>query len=144
MALQDTRAVLKSFEGKPIAEEFAAREALARQRFEAQLAEEKAKRPKRSAASLFGGILGIKNVATDIHGAPSHGEGFEQGKMLLDQIREAGQKQYEFIEKEIRENGDKYLEERAAENEKAQNEQVKEMKKNLTGWLELWGKKGGE
>lgn len=38
--------------------------------------------------------------------------------MLSDQIREQGQKQYEFLEKQIRENGEKWLREEEEEQKK--------------------------
>jgi hypothetical protein len=38
-----------------------------------------------------------------------HSEGLAQGKMLWDQIRERGQKNYEMIESEIRLNGEKWV-----------------------------------
>jgi import inner membrane translocase subunit TIM50 len=55
--------------------------------------------------------------------------------MLWDQIRERGQKQYEMIEKEIAENGEKWLAEMAAEEERAREEQMKGMKKSFTGFF---------
>ena len=125
---------MKSFEGKPIAEEFAAREAVARKKFEAQLAAEKSRRPKHSGVGFLGSALGIKNL-NEFPDGLNLVEGFEQGKMLQDQIRERGQKQYELIDKEIRENGEKFLKESAEEEEKAKNEQMRSMKQGLTGWF---------
>ena len=75
-------------------------------------------------------------------GGLSLSEGFEQGKMLHDQIRERGQRQYELIEKEIRENGEEWLRQIAAEDEKAKEEQMRGMKAGLKGWF--GGGKGGE
>ena len=127
MSFPDTRAVLKSFEGKPIAAEFAAREAVARRRFEADLAAERAKRPRRAADGGFvSSLLGLGALPQDGPDGPSLSQGFQQGKMIQDQIRERGQKQYEIIEKEIRENGAKFLQELADEEEKAKNEQMKQ------------------
>ncbi|MCJ1437440.1 mitochondrial inner membrane protein required for protein import [Xylographa pallens] len=136
MQFDDTRDVLKSFSGTNIPTEFAAREALARERFESQLAAEKAKKPKRSLGFL-GSALGIKTPPGGVDGVEggSFSEGFDQGKMLQDQIRERGQKQYEMLEKEIRENGDKWLKEMAAEEEKAKEEAMKGMTAGLTGWF---------
>jgi import inner membrane translocase subunit TIM50 len=65
----------------------------------------------------------------------------EEGKMLWDQIRERGQKQYEIIEKEIRENGAKWLAEMAAEEEKMKQEQMKGMKSGFTSFIGLGGSK---
>ena len=136
MQFDDTRDVLKSFAGTNIPTEFAAREAVARERFESQLAAEKAKKPKRSIGFL-GSALGIKTPPGGMDGVEggSFSEGFDQGKMLQDQIRERGQKQYEMLEKEIRENGEKWLKEMAAEEEKAKEEAMKGMTAGLTGWF---------
>lgn len=137
MGSEDTREVLKSFAGTHIPTEFAAREAKVRERFERQLADEKAKRPRRSGVGFLGSALGIKTVPGGMDGMQGEGfsEGFEQGKMLQDQIRERGQKQYEMLEREIRENGEKWLKEMAAEEEKAKEETMKGMKAGMTGWL---------
>ena len=152
MGLEDTRPVIKSFAGKDVASEFARREALARQRFEEKAAADKLKKPKRSAAGFLGSMLGIKGGAGGPMGGmvmmetgpdgverpvpvQSPGEGFEQGKMLHDQIRERGQKQYEMMEREIRENAEKWLKEIAAEEEKFKRESVKTMTSSLGGWF---------
>ncbi len=141
MGFTDTRTVLKSFEGKHIPSEFAKREAIAREHFEKQLAEERAKRPKRSGVGLLGSILGIKPQGSGLDGTEqTAAEGFERGKMLQDQIRERGQKQYEMIEREIRENGEKWLKEMAQEEEKAKEEQMKGMKTSLSGFFGGAGK----
>ncbi len=60
-------------------------------------------------------------------GEESLSEGFEKGKTYMDQVRERGQRQYEVLEKEIRENGDKFLKEMAAEEKKMQEEAMKGM-----------------
>jgi len=62
-------------------------------------------------------------------------EAFAQGKMLQDQARERGQRNYELLEKEIRENGEKWLKEEAALEEKAKEEGMKAMKSGFTGWF---------
>ena len=128
MGFEDTRSVLKSFEGKHIPTEYARRESVAREKFQKQLADERAKRPKRSGVSLLGSALGLGKSPGMDGMEPSFSEGFEQGKTLMDQVRERGQKQYEMLEKEIRENGHKWLEEMAAEEKKFQEEQMKNMK----------------
>lgn len=127
MDFEDTRSVLKSFEGKHIPTEYARRESVAREKFQQQLADERAKRPKRSGVGLLGSALGLSKSGMDGM-EPSFSEGFEQGKTLMDQVRERGQKQYEMLEKEIRENGQKWLEEMAAEEKKFQEEAMKNMK----------------
>ncbi|KAA8647337.1 hypothetical protein EYZ11_004081 [Aspergillus tanneri] len=131
MGVEDVRPVMKSFEGTSIPEEFAKREKAMRERFEKELAEEQKKRPKIGMGSLAS-ALGLKSRRT-LDGEQSPSEGLAQGKMLWDQIRERGQKNYELIEKEIRENGEKWLAEMAAEEEKARQEQMEQMKGSFTG-----------
>lgn len=132
MGIEDVRPVLKSFEGTNIPIEFAKREKAMRERFQKQLAEEKAKRPKSGVGGLAS-LLGLK-PAGDAGAA-----GAEQGKMLWDRIREQGQKNYEMIEKEIRENGEKWLAEMAAEEEKLRQEQMKSMKSGFTSFFGAGG-----
>ena len=141
MGFEDTRSVLKSFEGKHIPTEFARRESVAREKFQQQLADERAKRPKRSGVGLLGSALGLGKSGMDGL-EPSLSEGFEQGKTLMDQVRERGQRQYEIIEKEIRENGHKWLEEMAAEEKKFQEEAMKNMKGG--GILSMFMGPGGQ
>ncbi|KAH8680049.1 hypothetical protein BGZ60DRAFT_467992 [Tricladium varicosporioides] len=137
MAYTDVRKALKSFEGKHIPSEFARREAIARQKFEAELAEEKKKRPKHSGAGFLANALGIKPqgmMMTDPNElTPS--EAFAQGKMLQDLARERGQRNYEMLEKEIRENGEKWLKEEAMHEEKAKEEGMKAMKSGFMGFF---------
>jgi import inner membrane translocase subunit TIM50 len=133
MGFDDTRAVLRSFEGKFIPAEFARREKLLREKFEAKLAEERAKRPKRTVGGI-GSLFGVKSQhAPD--GLENSAEAFEHGKMLWDQIRERGQKQYELIDKQIREEGQKWLDDMAAEEKKFQEEQMKNMKSGFFGYF---------
>jgi len=54
---------------------------------------------------------------------------------LSDQMRERGQRNYEALEKEIRENGAKWLAEMEAEEKKAQEEQMKSMQTGMFGFL---------
>jgi mitochondrial import inner membrane translocase subunit TIM50 len=136
MGNNDVRVILKSFEGTHIPTEFARREAIARAQFQKQLAEERAKRPKRSGMGILGNALGIKPMSSVLVSGDgtveqSAAEAFEQGKMMQDIVRERGQRQYEILEKEIRENGEKWLKEMAAEEEKAKEEQMKGMTKSL-------------
>lgn len=141
MDFMDVREVIKSFSGKHIPTEFASREAVARERFQQQLAEERAKRPKRSGVGLLGSALGIKPMAADGM-EQSFSEGFAQGKTYQDQVRERGQKGYEILEKEIRENGEKWLKEMAAEEKKLQEEAMKGMKSGVLGFFSGGG--GGQ
>jgi import inner membrane translocase subunit TIM50 len=143
MGFDDTRAVLKSFEGKFIPAEFARREKLLREKFEAKLAEERTKRPKRTVGGI-GSLFGVKNQPSP-DGLENSAEALEQGKMLWDQIRERGQKQYELIDKQIREEGQKWLDDMAAEEKKFQDEQMNNMKSGFFGALTApFGSKGGE
>lgn len=142
MGFNDTREVLKSFEGTHIPTEFARREAIARERFQSQQAGERAKRPRRSGVGMLGNALGIKPMGTGLDGMEqSLSEGFEQGKTYQDQVRERGQRQYEIIEKEIRENGDKWLAEMAQEEEKMKAETMKGMKSSFLGFFGAGGGK---
>lgn len=140
MGFDDTREVIKSFEGMHIPTEFAAREAVLRERFLQQQNEERAKRPRRSIGFL-GNMLGMKPPGAGMDGMEqSLSEGFEQGKTLQDQIRERGQKQYRLLEKEIRENGEKWLKDMAEEEKKMNEEAMKGMKSSITNTLSLSGK----
>lgn len=123
MGIEDTRHVIKSFEGKDIPEEFARREKIMREKFETKIAAEKSKKPSFNLGSLSAS-LGLTNAAQE-----------EKPKMLWDQVRERGQKQYEAFEKEIRENGAKWMAEMAAEEKKAQEEAMKNMKGMFSGAL---------
>jgi mitochondrial import inner membrane translocase subunit TIM50 len=136
MAYSDVRKAIKSFDGTHIPTEFAKREAIARKKFQEQLAEEKKKAPKHSGLGFLGNALGIKHQPQMMD--PSEqtpAEAFAQGKMLQDQARERGQKNYELLDKEIRENGEKWLKEEAAAEEKAKEETMKAMKTGFTGFF---------
>ncbi|KAJ5735485.1 Mitochondrial import inner membrane translocase subunit tim50 [Penicillium malachiteum] len=139
MGVEDIRPVLKSFEGADIPAEFTKREKAMRERFEKELAEEQKKKPSISMGSVAS-ALGLKSTRTP-DGEISPSEGLAQGKMLWDQIRERGQKNYELIEREIRENGEKWLAEMAAEEEKARQEQMQSMKGSFTGMFGAGGDK---
>lgn len=135
----DVRQVLKSFEGQSISEEFARREQLAREKFQAQIASEQRKKPKYSLGSLASGLgvqggsgMGGGMVLAD---GQSVAEGLRQGKMLSDQIREQGQRQYEHLEKQIRENGEQWLREEAEEMKRLQEAQMKDMKAGAFSWF---------
>jgi len=139
MGIDDVRPVLKSFEGKDIATEFARREAEARKKFNEQLEAERSKRPKLSLGSLAGG-LGIKSSPAMGGGmvladGQSVSEGLAKGKMMSDLIREQGQKQYEHLEKQIREHGAEWLKEEEEEQKKMVEAQMKDMKKGAFGWF---------
>lgn len=138
MGIDDVRPVLKSFEGKNIAIEFARREAEARKAFNEQLAAEKSKRPRISLGSLAS-ALGIKGSGMGggmvLADGQSVAEGLAQGKMLSDQIREQGQKQYEHLERQIREHGEQWLKEEEEEQKKMMEMQMRDMKKGAFSWF---------
>ncbi|KAI9882627.1 MAG: histone deacetylase [Watsoniomyces obsoletus] len=136
MGLTDARDVLKSFEGKHIPTEFAAREAIARKKFEEQMSRERSKRPQsRLGRGLLDAVMGGRSSAGLDPMDMSAAEAFEQGKMLQDYIRERGQKQYEMLEQEIRENGEKWLKEMAAEEERMQAEQMDGVKSSVMDFV---------
>ncbi|KAI1102479.1 NIF-domain-containing protein [Jackrogersella minutella] len=137
MQYKDVREVLKSFEGKHIPTEFARREAIARTEFQKRFESEKRKR--KSGMGALGGLIGLKpsnmSMMVPAEGDISPSEAFAQGKMLQDIARERGQRNYELMEKEIRENGEKWLKEEQQANEKAQAEAMSSMKTSFTGWF---------
>ncbi|ORY55921.1 HAD-like domain-containing protein [Pseudomassariella vexata] len=137
MQYADTREVLKSFKGQHIPTEFARREAIARAQFEKQFQAQK--RPRPSGMSTLGNMLGLKpsnmSMMVPAEGEQSASEAFSQGKMLHDIARERGRKNYEMLEKEIRENGEKWLKEEQMAQEKAQAEAMASMKTGLAGWF---------
>jgi len=137
MSVEDVRKVLASYEGKHIPTEFAAREAKAREAFNRELADERAKHPRLSSKFSLAGALGLKPQPSMmmIPGEPTAAEALAQGKMLSDLMRDRGRRQYEQIEKEIRENGSKWLEEMAREEKKAQEEQMKSVQGGVSGFL---------
>jgi mitochondrial import inner membrane translocase subunit TIM50 len=129
MGFDDARTVLKSFEGKSIPVEFARREKLLREKFEAER-KTKGGKPRKSLG--LGGLF--KQQSTD--GLPSTDEALAEGKMVWDMIRERGQRNYMEIEKNIREEGAKWLAEREAEEKRMQEEAMKNMTRGgLSGWF---------
>ena len=126
MGFDDTREVLKSFDGTYIPAEFSRREKLLRAKFEAEVAEKSKGRPKKNIGALSS-VLGMSSRS------PDGVEHLDEGKMLWDQIRERGQKQYMELEKKIQEEGAKFLADREAEEKKYQEEMYKSMKP--TGWF---------
>lgn len=131
MQYSDVRKVLKSFEGQNIPTEFARREAIARKEFNSKLEQQKSKHSKPSGFAALGSAFGLKSSNMSMTMAPegeqNPTEAFAQGKMLQDIARERGQRNYELLEKEIRENGEKWLKEEAAMMEKAQQEAMNSM-----------------
>ncbi|EFX01485.1 mitochondrial translocase complex component [Grosmannia clavigera kw1407] len=141
MKYGDVRKVLKSFEGTDIPTEFARREAIARADFQKQLESHRKKRVHKSEGGIgsLGSLLGLKtsnmSVMVQPDGEPNLAEQLAQGKMLQDIAREQGQRTYELMEKEIRENGEKWLKEEAAMQEKMQQEAMQNMKQSFSGWF---------
>lgn len=139
MNFADVREVLKSYSGTDIPVEYAKREAVAREKFNKQWLEEHPQaRRKSSSSSGGGGFLsalgfGAPKMAGGLEGEESLSEGFEKGKTFMDQVRERGQRQYELLEKEIRENGEKWLKEMAEEEKKMQEEAMKGMQSKVFG-----------
>ncbi|KAK5048959.1 hypothetical protein LTR84_005381 [Exophiala bonariae] len=125
MGFDDAREVLKSFEGKYIPAEFAKREKLLREKFEAAQAE-KRKKPKKSIGGI-GAMLGLSKPPAD-----AAEDGSLEGKMVWDRIREQGQKNYMEFERKIKEEGEKWLAEREAEEKRMQEEA---MKSAMGGWF---------
>lgn len=141
MQYADVRKVLKSFDGKHIPTEFARREAIARAEFNKKLEAERRKHPHKgkSGMAALGGLFGLKPQNMSVMVAPegqiNPADAFAQGKMLQDIAREQGQRNYEEIEKMIRENGEKWLKEEAALQEQMQKEAMNSMKSSFTGWF---------
>ncbi|KAL8760750.1 MAG: hypothetical protein Q9184_003076 [Pyrenodesmia sp. 2 TL-2023] len=148
MGVTDVRDVLKSFQNTHIPTEYARRERIAREKFQKEFAEENSKGKKRKSSS-GGGLLSSLGMGTanrgmvgGMEGEESLSDGFEKGKTYMDQVRERGQRTYEVLDKEIRENGEKWLKEMAAEEKKMQEEAMKGMQSRVFGGF--WGGGGGE
>lgn len=139
MQYSDVRKVIKSFEGKHIPTEFARREAIARREFTKKLEAERAKHSKPSIFGALGSLLGLKpgsmTMTVTPDGEQNPSEAFAQGKMLQDIARERGQRNYELLEKEIRQNGEKWLKEEQVAMEKAQQEVMNSMMGSFSGWF---------
>jgi len=137
MQYADVRKVIKSFEGKDIPTEFARREAIARKEFQAKQLAHKHKHG--SGVGALGNMLGLNpsnmNMMVSPDGEQNPAEAFAQGKMLQDVARERGQRNYMELEKQIRENGEKWLKEEAAMMEAAQKEAMSSMMGSFGGWF---------
>lgn len=134
----DVRQALKSMEGKDIQTEFARREAKMRADFQRELQAEQAKKPKHSAGGMLMGALGLspkQQGGMVLSDGTNLSESMAQGKMMIDIFREMGRKNYESMDKEIRENGEKWLKEMAEEEKKLQEEAMKSMKSSAFSWM---------
>ncbi|KIV93665.1 hypothetical protein PV10_04860 [Exophiala mesophila] len=134
MGFEDVREVLKSFEGTYIPAEFARREKLMREKFEAQQREKRKTGSKKSLGGLAS-YLGLSSQQQ--HPDALNTGAMGDGMMIWDQIRERGQKQYAEFDRRIREEGKQWLEEREAEEKRFQEEQ---MKSAMGGWFGFLGK----
>ena len=94
---------------------------------------EEAKKKKSKGIGFLSGALGMQ--AGPLDGEQSISEGMAQGKMLQDVNRERAIKAYMALDKEIRENGEKWLKEEQANEEKMKEESMKMMKSGFTGWF---------
>lgn len=139
MQYSDVRKVLKSFEGKHIPTEFARREAIARREFNKQLEEQHAKHRRPSWFGTIGNALGLKpgnmSMTVSADGEQNPSEAFAQGKMLQDIARERGQRNYQLLEQQITEHGEKWLKEEQAAMEKAQQEAMNSMVGGFSSWF---------
>ncbi|KAI4123032.1 MAG: hypothetical protein LQ338_005478 [Usnochroma carphineum] len=153
MGFSDVRDVLKSFQGTHIPTEYSRRERIAREKFQREFLDEQSKSGKRKSGGGLLSSLGIGGAgaaggmnrgmmtAPGMEAEESLSEGFEKGKTYMDQVRERGQRQYELLDKEIRENGEKWLKEMAVEEKKMQDEAMKGMQAKVFGGF--WGGGGG-
>jgi import inner membrane translocase subunit TIM50 len=132
MGVDDVRTVLASFSGKDIPTEFAKREIAMRQKFAAEIEEAKKKQKKKKGWSLGGAVSSI----TKPPGAAQAGEpqslieAMAEGKTLFDVMREEGMKRYRSMEKEIKENGERWLKDEEELMKRLEAEQMKQVKKN--------------
>ncbi|ROT39661.1 NIF-domain-containing protein [Sodiomyces alkalinus F11] len=139
MQYGDVRKVLKSFDGKHIPTEFARREAMARAEFNKQIEAQKGRKKTPSGMGILGNMLGLKpsnmSMMAPADGELTPAEAFAQGKMLQDIARERGQRNYLELERAIRENGEQWLKEEAAMQEKMQQEAMNSMMGSFAGWF---------
>jgi mitochondrial import inner membrane translocase subunit TIM50 len=100
---------------------------------------ESAKKSKPSGIGALSNMLGLTSSSVGfrptLEGEQDHGEAFAQGKMIQDIARERGQRYYEMLEKDLRENGEKYLKEEQAFNEKQQKEAMDSMFGSFSSWF---------
>lgn len=131
LGYQDTREVLKSFEGTDIAQEFDRRQKLLRERWEAQQAEKR--RNRRGGGFSLGSIFGSKPKPQD--GMQSIHDAEAEGKMYSDIIRERGHEMYQRLNKHLEVEGPKIVAEREAMEKKMQEEAMANMKSGMFGWV---------
>ena len=129
LGYDDTREVLKSFEGKDIAQEFDRRQKLLREKWESQQAEKR--KTRKSGGYSLGSIFGSKSKPQP--GQPALGD--TEGKMYTDIIRERGQEMYKMLDNHLRTEGPKMLAEQEAMEKKMQEEAMASMKSGMFGWF---------
>ena len=130
----DVRHILKSMEGKDIPAEYARREAKLRAQFQRDMAEQK-KKSKGSAGGMFMKSLGLDARQDKLLGDQNISQGLAEGKMMIDMYRDFNKQNYERIDKDIKENEEKWLKQIAEENKKMQEAQLKDMKASAIGWF---------
>lgn len=108
MGITDVRPMIEGYGDKDLPKEFARREALARAKFEREIAEEKAK-AKGSIGGFFGNALGTTRPQGD------------SDRWIFDRMREQGQKAYEETQRSLMESKEEILKEQK-EQEKAMQE----------------------
>lgn len=128
LGYEDTREVLKSFKGTDIPVEFARRQKLLRQKFEADQAKKTKK--TRSLGSLFG-LQQTKNP----QGIQSIQAAEAEGKMYTDIIRERGQENYKMLEAHLAKEGPKMLAEQEAFEKQMIQEATANVKSGMFGWF---------
>lgn len=132
LGYEDTREVLKSFEGKNIPVEFARRQKLLREKFDADQAK---KRKPRSGGLGLGALFGSQQQKTQ-PGMPQSIQAAEaEGKMYTDIIRERGQEHYKMLEATLKVEGPKILAEQEAFEKQMQEEGMANMKSGMFGWF---------
>ncbi len=131
----DVRQALKSIEGKDIPTEYARREARLRAAHQADLTEQK-KKSKGSAGGMFMKSLGLDASRQDrMFGDTSVTQGLAEGKMMIDIFREFHKKNYEYMDKEIRENGAQWLKDEEEAMKKEQEASAQSVRAGALGWL---------
>lgn len=145
MEIDDVRKVIKSYEGTQIPTEFQRREASAREKFNKDLEESRSKRRSGSFSKGLGGAFGMTGAQKQMPQTsmmpvqPTNpSEGFAQGKMLIDQVRENAQKNFEWFDNELRVNGKKMLDDREKQEKEMMDEQMRSMQSSVLSAPKRW------
>jgi import inner membrane translocase subunit TIM50 len=128
VGVEDVREALKTYEGKDVARTFAKREAAMR----AEIKRRRELEVTRGGSKRGGALAGLISA-----GAPQPQQ-LPDDKTIFDIIREEGMKRYRVIEKEIKDNGEKWLREEAEMMKKFEETSAKDMKKSFLGGLSKW------